>query len=228
MSKLKIYACSGLQRMIAGAQAMLDWKTNDTLANYLYQAGEYFLYTYIPETDAKSYSKTIQEKRRTQLKVRQYVQDIFVPLYGTEEELDAIIRQGVVDLFNEQLRKKGVDPVNSPEEVIAYLRSTGGIGITEEIAMIICAIIAAVVSVVTGVLTYVLQKWEKKAVIEAQAKYVVPDVDTIADSVAEAEDWGYVVDGGSIKKAGTSWWLIAALAGTALFMGGRFKKSNLK
>lgn len=213
-NKLAIYACSGLHS-IAGA--LLDWKTNDTLTKYLYKGSEYFLYTYIPDSEVSYYSRRIRRKREEQIRTLRYVKDIFIPNYGTEAELDALIRNGIVDTFNGRKIGNITVEVSSPEEILYILRTTenglNGVGsISAAVASIICAIIAAVVSIVTGLLTYYLEK--SKA--EMRVKYIVPDENVIADSVAEAEDWENISTD-TVKTTKASTWMTILLIPTALW-----------
>ena len=211
MSKLNIYACSGLSNVPARAQRVAQriadsgWERNETLRKYLGTSkdggcAEYFLYTFIPQEDLGKYNAVIYKKRQQQLKTFAYVRELFVGYnYGTEEEMIAIIRKGIENTFG-----------YSVEEVLRGIRTgkRDDIGIaTEAIIAIVGAVVSIVLAVISGVIEYC------KSVKVAQ--YTAPTFQELEDSTPAATDFN-----NREKKNGL---MYAAIAGVALLL---FKKFN--
>lgn len=209
MSKLNIYACSGVGSADASnvARNIQDsgWYRDETLRRYLGSStdgggAEYFLYIFIPERDLAKYNATIYRKRKQQLKTYNYVKELFVGYnYGTEQELRDIIRSGIETTFG------------SPVEAILDEIRTGkreSIGIaTEIICAIITSIVSIVIAVVSGVISY--------ATSVKVAKYTAPTMQEIAESAPAETD----ILGG-IKKNGFAW---GAIIGAGLLLFGTLK-----
>lgn len=178
--RLRIIACSGVG-------ALGDWEENEFLCTYIKNAAVYFLYTFIPEDEVNAYSQAVQEKRKKQLEVKKYVQDYFVPVYGTKADFDALIRQSIVIEFK---NNKKLSDIDSPEEAIAYLRGNGeisGFGWTE--AFILFSIIAMVLNMILTVVNYIHTQRLQNEAKDEYVKHKVPDEATILSAAAEAADW---------------------------------------
>ena len=213
MSKLKIYACSGVGQVTSArkvAQNIEDsgWMRNETLRKYLGTSknggcAEYFLYIFIPENELAKYNATIYKKRQGQLKTYEYVRELFVGHnYGTEAQMLGIIRNGIAQTFGA--------PV---ENVLADIRAgkREGIGLaTEAIIAIISAVVSVVIAVISGVIEYA-----KSVKI---ARYTAPTMQELEDSAPAATDVT-----GKVKKSGL--WL-AALAGIGFMIVGSLKKNK--
>lgn len=210
MSKLNIYACSGLDTCEASRVAQKitssGWERNETLRKYLGSSNdgggaEYFLYTFIPESELGKYNAVIWKKRKQQLKTFEYVREVFVGYdYGTEEDMVQIIRDGIEDTFG-----------MSVEQVLAGIRGEkidGVGGISVAIAMIIVAIITLVTTVITGVIQYC------QSVKVAQ--YTAPTYQEIEDSTPDSTDF---LD--TSKKKGK---ILALVAGAGVLLFGLLKK----
>ena len=210
MSKLNIYACSGVGEVSASqrvAQNIDDsgWMRNETLRKYLGSGkdggcAEYFLYIFIPDSELAKYNATIYKKRQQQLKTYAYVRELFVGHdYGTEQEMLDIIRNGIEYTFG-----------NSVESVLEYIRNgkSDGVGpVTEAVAAIVVAVISAVVAIITGIIQYCQSV--------KIAKYTAPTMEEIKDSAPAATDFT-----GTAKKKGL---LFTAIAGVALIVFGKLR-----
>lgn len=213
MSKLNIYACSGVGQVTSArkvAQNIEDsgWMRNETLRKYLGTSkdggcAEYFLYIFIPENELAKYNATIYKKRQGQLKTYAYVRELFVGHnYGTEAQLLEIIRSGIEKTFNA--------PVETVlNEIRLGKREDIGLA-TEAIIAIISAVVSIVLAVISGVIEYA------KSV--KVAKYTAPTMQELEDSAPAGTDIT-----GNAKKGGL---LLAALAGVGLFLVGTFKKND--
>lgn len=215
MSKLNIYACSGVGEVNSTAQRVAKriadssgWERNETLRKFLgtSQEGggaEYFLYTFIPQEELGKYNAIIYQKRKQQLKTFVYIRELFVGYnYGTEEDMKAIIRKGIETTFG-----------SSVEDVLDGIRNgeNKGIGIpltASAIAAIVTAIVSLIIAVVTGVIEYC------KSVKVAQ--YTAPTFREIEDSAPAATDF----TSNSKKNA----FALFAIAGAAILLIRKFKK----
>lgn len=209
MSKLNIYACSGVGNVVSArkvAQEIEDagWMRNETLRKYLGTSkdggcAEYFLYIFIPENELAKYNATIYKKRQGQLKTYAYVRELFVGYnYGTEDQMLDIIRGGIEKTFG------------APVEVVLdeiRLGKREGVGDLAAIATIITAIVSLIVAIVSGIIDYC------KTV--KVAKYTAPTMQEIEDSAPAATD----ITGG-VKKKGL---FFTALVGVGLMLIGTFK-----
>lgn len=205
MSKLEIYACSGVGDVISPsrvAQSIEDsgWMKNETLRKYLGTSNdggcaEYFLYIFIPQSELGKYNATIYKKRMMQLKTFAYVRELFVGHnYGTEAEMISIIRKGIESTFGA-----------SPESVIEELR----LGKRESVGLdpaTWAAIISAIASIVIAVITGIIQYCQNVNV----AKYTAPTNRELEDSVPASTDFL-----GTSKKKGA---LLAAIAAAGVLV----------
>lgn len=211
MSKLNIYACSGVGEVSASQRVAQNiensgWMRNETLRKYLGSGkdggcAEYFLYIFIPDSDLAKYNATIYKKRQQQLKTYAYVRELFVGHdYGTEQEMLDIIRNGIESTFSD-----------SVENVLFAIRTGKRDGIGEPISMAVATIVSAVISLVIAVVTGIIQYCQSVKI----AKYTAPTMEEVKDSAPAATDFT-----GTAKKKGL---LFAAIAGVALIVFGKLR-----
>lgn len=210
MSKLNIYACSGVGEVASARKVAREiensgWMRNETLRKYLGTSkdggcAEYFLYIFIPDNELAKYNATIYKKRQGQLKTYAYVRELFVGHnYGTENQLLEIIRGGIEKTFGAPI-----------ESVLSDIRlgKREGVGLaTEAIIAIISAVVSVVLAVISGIIEYA------KSV--KVAKYTAPTMQELEDSAPASTDVT-----GSAKKKGL---LFAAVVGVGLMLAGTFK-----
>lgn len=212
MSKLKIYACSGIGDMspasrVASSLENSGWERNEKLRQYLGTSkdggcAEYFLYTFIPEEDLAQYNAIIYRKRRLQIKTYEYVRELFVGHgYGTEEEMVEIIRNGIEKTFG-----------TSVESVLNEIRTgkRDAIGDPTIIAAIISAVVTVVLAVISGVISYCQSV--------KIAKYTAPTFEELEDSAPAPTDFTK-----NTKRKGL---ILATLAGFGLIIAGTLKKNR--
>lgn len=212
MSKLKIFACSGVG-VVSSAQRVSQniedsgWQRNETLRKYLGTSkdggcAEYFLYIFIPDSELAKYNATIVRKRQQQLKTFAYVRELFVGHnYGTEQDMLEIIRKGIESTFSD-----------SVENVLFAIRTGKREGIGEPVSMAVAIIISSVISLVIAVVNGIIQYCQSVKI----AKYTAPTFEEIEDSAPASTDFT-----GTAKKKGL---LFAAIAGAALFLIGTFRR----
>lgn len=211
MSKLNIYACSGLDICEASRVAQKitssGWERNETLRKYLGSSNdgggaEYFLYTFIPESELGKYNAVIWKKRKQQLKTFEYVREVFVGYdYGTEEDMVQIIRDGIEDTFG-----------MSVEHVLAGIRGEKVNSVGEPISMALAMIITAIITLVTAVVSGIIQYCTSVKV----AQYTAPTYQEIEDSTPDSTDF---LD--TSKKKGK---ILALVAGAGVLLFGLLKK----
>lgn len=206
MSKLEIYACSGVGDVISPsrvAQSIEDsgWMKNETLRKYLGTSNdggcaEYFLYIFIPQSELGKYNATIYKKRMMQLKTFAYVRELFVGHnYGTEAEMISIIRKGIESTFGMTV-----------EDVLAAIRNGNKDSIGEPISVAVASIITAVISAVVAIIAGIIQYCQNVNV----AKYTAPTNRELEDSVPASTDFL-----GTSKKKGA---LLAAIAAACVLV----------
>lgn len=211
MSKLNIYACSGVGDVSASQRVAQNiensgWMRNETLRKYLGSGkdggcAEYFLYIFIPDSDLAKYNATIYKKRQQQLKTYAYVRELFVGHdYGTEQEMLDIIRNGIESTFSD-----------SVENVLFAIRTGKRDGIGEPISMAVATIVSAVIELVIAIVTGIIQYCQSVKI----AKYTAPTMAEVKDSAPAATDFT-----GTAKKKGL---LFAAIAGVALIVFGKLR-----
>lgn len=137
---------------------------------YLDDAGSYFLYMYIPESEISKYPFVIRARRAKEIELYNYVVKCATPLYGSVEAIDEIIYSGVVKKYNA-----------FPEDVIKTLSTESGIGVLS--AAVILAIIEAVALVLTAIIYGIIDYCKTVAV----AKYEVPENSDYG--IAQDTDW---------------------------------------
>ena len=214
MSKLNIYACSGVGAISPAQRVSQDiensgWMRNETLRKYLGTSkdggcAEYFLYIFIPDSDLAKYNATIIKKRKQQLITYAYVRELFVGhQYGSEAEMKDVIRKGIEKTFGADVETVLVG-IRSGEKGVKSV----GVPLT---AAAIVSIITAVLSAVTAIVTGIIKYCQSVNV----AKYTAPTYQEIEQSAPAPTD----ITGGVRNKG----MLFGAIAGIALLLYGTFK-----
>lgn len=214
MSKLKIYACSGIGDVspasrVASSLENGGWERNEKLRQYLGTSkdggcAEYFLYTFISEEDLAQYNAIIYRKRGQQIKTYEYVRELFVGHgYGTEEEMVEIIRNGIENTFGVTVEDVLFDIRNGNREAVGQLSAT-----------VIAAIISAVASVILAVISGVISYCQSVKI----AKYTAPTFEELEDSAPAPTDFTK-----NTKRKGL---ILATLAGFGLIIAGTLKKNR--
>lgn len=177
-----------------------EWLNNADLAEMLTKGAEYFLYTYFTQAQLNKLPYVFKLKQKQQMRTYNYCKSMFVDIYGDEEEMQMIIRAGIVDMMGEE-----------PEDICDGIASgkTESVGIaTEALVTIITAVIAAVVSIVQAICSCIKET--------NMAKYGALDKEVVQESVPNADDFdGIKFDG---TKGGNSKLLTLAAIGAGLLL----------
>lgn len=125
-------------------QRISGYEENEDLAEYLNNAGEYFLYTYFTSDQLDRLPDVFTRKAKVQKKIYENCKALYVGVYGTESSMKAVIRGSIQQAFNK-----------TPEQVCGDIYNTydqdgrlKGIG---EIAAATLATIKAVVEIITAI-----------------------------------------------------------------------------
>lgn len=181
-----------------------EWRNNKDLAKYLDNASEFFLYTYFTEEQLNKLPQVFKAKARTQKKTYNYCKSMYVGVYGSEEEMQNVIRAGIMSYFKA-----------TPEDVCGKIASskTNGVGVVTaivltaaEIVQIILACLTFVASVIASILSCVAQV--------KVAKYQAVDTQTAQAATPNGDDF----DGVEFSSKGNSKTLLYLSAAAALYL----------
>lgn len=176
------------------------------ISKYLNDAGEYFLYLYFSSAQLAKLGSRFRIKAKKQKEVYDYCKRIFVQLYGSEDDMKRIIRNGIIQRFNA-----------TPEEVVECVMNGKGEGVGELAVTVAVAIVLAVATVVGLAIAGIINAVQAVQV----AKYTVPtDTDSGVPS-DELDDWVN-------SKQTNSMVLYAGLGVLALFLLKKNKKGKHK
>ena len=192
-----------------------DWLENPDLAKYLTDGATYFIYTYFTDEQAKQLPTVFQKKRIGQKKTYQYCLQMFIDKYGSEQDMQRIIRAGIMDELQ-------VTPEEFCEEVLSGKRDPEAVGFlfgAETAAAgikILIELLAVISSILVGIITAICSMVAQTNV----AKYGAIDQKVVDTSVPNPEDYDSLDLGLGKLSANSSWLgyaLVAIVAGTLLF-----------
>lgn len=176
-----------------------------SLTQYIEQAGQYFLYRFIPENKRSKLPKDIQKKIKKQDEFYDYVLANWSPNYGTKADLDRVIRMNIISNYK-----------TTPEKAVAALMQGEGIGISEAVIAII-GIVCTCLSTLVGVISTIIASCKTVIAAKATAKYAVPEY--AEEGCPAASDWQKGQEYAKKNKTNTnqtSSWLKWGLIGAAL------------
>lgn len=197
------------QQLVAEALRSIDgigvvdesWKENPELAKYLIKGSEAFIYMYFTPEQLEQLPTIFYKRRQKQIKIYNYCKTYFVGVYGSEAEMNEIIRNGIIQYFH-----------HTPEEVCAKIID-GDIKVNgvEPISWTVEAIIAIVTAVISAVVTIV------KAICDAiarakEAKYGAVTQSDINAAVPNASDFDDIEGGGLDVSTGGGLGIVPIIA----------------
>jgi hypothetical protein len=185
-----------------------DWMENADLAEYLTKGSEYFLYTYLTKEQLNKIPAVFKYKKQSQMRTYNYCKSLFVDVYGSEEEMQEIIRAGIIDYFE-----------STPEEVCASIVKGGKInGVGDPATATLGA--AEIVSIIASVLTFIGGVIAALCSMIAQrdvAKYGALDEKVVKSSTPNPDDFDGLDVNGQWKSK-TNWPILAAAGIAALLL----------
>lgn len=193
-----------------------DWLENPDLAKYLTDGATYFLYTYFTDEQLAQLPTTVFKRKRIgQMRIYNYCLRMFVDVYGSEEDMQRIIRAGIVDELE-------CTPEEYCADVVAGKRTDEGVGFlfgaataVEGFKMLI-ELLSVIATLLIGIVTAICTCVRDQNV----AKYGAMDQKTIDDNVLDPEDYdGLNFGGGNSPLSGkNSYVTIAIIAAGALLL----------
>ena len=159
----------------------LNWQDNAELSKYLNKASEYFLYLYFTEAQLAKLPRRFKTKKNYQQQVYNYCKGLFIKQFGSETEMQNIIRAGIVGYFKQQ-----------PEELceaISNQKYNGAIGpVTVDIVIGIKELIM-IIAIVAGTMIAIVSAICAAVTKSKTAKYAAVDQQIIDAAGADAEDF---------------------------------------
>lgn len=192
-----------LKKEISGIGAGASYQDNAELSKMLNNGADYFIYTYMTDDQINSIAdgtrrRTFQTKKKYQIHTYNYCKGLYTEMYGSEKEMQNIIRSGIISSFK-----------CTPEELAQSIaEGTKGVGVLgiDDIIAIITAVGSIIIAVVTAICECVLKS--------NQAKFKAMDNSIISSSAPSESDY----DGLSLSSGTTGSkkpLLYLALAGIA-------------
>lgn len=193
-----------------------NWLNNADLAEMLTKGAEYFLYTYFTQAQLNKLPYIFKLKQKQQMRTYNYCKSMFVDIYGSEEEMQLIIRAGIVDVMGGEPEDicdgiaSGKTKSIGSVAVFTFLGLTGKAAVDALIA-IISAVISAVIAIVSAICTCVAST--------NVAKYGALDKEVIQESVPNGDDFeGIEFDGTSVGSSSKLLTIAAIGAGLLLLL----------
>lgn len=164
-----------------------------SLTEYIEQAGQYFLYRFIPENKRSGLSGTIKNRIKKQDEFYQYCLDNFVPAYGTQADLDRLIRTNIISNYK-----------TTPEKAVEALLKGEGVGDVVAVTAIVqlVLLILSCISAFVGIAAAILSSCKEVIAAKATAKYAVPE--NLESGCPAASDWPAAEEYAK-NNSGNSW-----------------------
>ena len=186
------------------------WMENADLGEYLTKGGTYFIYLFFTDEQLQKLPESFYKKRKLQEQTYHYCKQLFVDVYGSEEEMVEIIRAGIYDrakktpeyLCEMIASGKKVDGIG-----FVFLGLTGAAAVTAFISFlgVLAGLIAAVVKAICE-MVYKTNVAKYGAIDQAAVQAGVP-----TDEDYEGMSWDSV-------RSSSSWLLPAALGVAAILL----------
>lgn len=183
------------------------WKENEDLANYLLNGATYFLYTYFTDAQLAKLPAAFKVKRKGQLRIYNYCKALFVEQYGTEEDMQSIIRAGIIG-------ELGDEPEIICNDVIMGKRKISGVGIALAATMTIAELIQ-IISIIAAVVLAIVTAICEAVYRSNAAKYGAIDQSIIDSSVPDDEELSALQ---RLQENSSSSWIGWAAAGVGLLL----------
>lgn len=185
-----------------------NWKNNEDIAQYLTKGSEYFLYLYFTDAQLAKLPRAFRVKAQKQMATYNYCKDVFVGLYGSEQDMQDIIRAGIIGYFGET-------PEEVCDEIASGKRNAESIG-TDPITLTVAEIITIVTTILTFVSGVITAICSMVAQIK-QAQYAAIDQEAINASVPSGEDYEGI-DYSSLNSTDTNKWITWAAIGAGVLL----------
>lgn len=161
------------------------WMENDDLATFLTDGANYFLYTYFTDEQIKQLPSVFRTKRIGQKTIYNYCKQMYVDVYGTEEDMQRIIRTGIIkelECTPEEYCEQVLSGDRKPIEGIGFLfgAATAAAGIK-----MLIELLAVIATLLVGIVTAICDCIARTNI----AKYGAIDRQAIKDDVVDPHDY---------------------------------------
>ena len=173
---------------ISGIGASGNWQNDKNIGNYLLNGAMYFTYFYFTNDQLKQLPNLFTKKRNIQNKLYNYCAAYFVKTYGSKQEMDNIIRSGII-------QKYGHTPEEVCEAVVKGEITIEGVGAIVWTATAIASIIAAAISATVAIIVAIINAIKEakvakyQAITEEQANKGCPNPEDFKDYNEEKGTW---------------------------------------
>lgn len=160
-----------------------SWKEDADISEYLLNAGTYFQYLYFTPEQLAKLPKIIAERQKAQKRIYNYCKAYFVSIYGSEEEMQGIIRDGIVKDFGVQPEEmceqiasgKKVQPIG-----FAFLGMVGAAAVKAFLSFL-----SVMATILVGIITAICN-----AVVQSNtAKYAAMEKSIVETGSPKASDY---------------------------------------
>lgn len=189
-----------------------SWSQNEDLAEYLNNGGKYFIYLYFTDDQLKRLPAVFKSKRLKQRRIYNYCKQLFVDVYGSEDDMQLIIRQSIIE-----------NTGHTAEEMCQEIATTGkqpeGIGFTflgvggALAVKYFLAFLGVLAGLIVGIITAICEMVARSNV----AKYGAIDRAAVEAACPDTSDYEGL-NFGRLTTAGFSGWLpVLIIGGAALY-----------
>lgn len=192
-----------------------EWINNADLAELLTKGADYFLYTYFTQAQLNKLPYIFKLKQKQQMRTYNYCKSMFVDIYGSEEEMQMIIRAGIIEAMEDEPENicdgiaSGKTKSIGSAAVFTFLGLTGKAAV-EALVAIITAALSALVAIVSAICTCVQSV--------NVAKYGALDKEVIQESVPNADDFDGIEFDGTNRDSSSKLLTIAAIGAGLLLL----------
>lgn len=126
-----------------------NYDVNKDLANYLNNAGEYFLYTFASDQQLAQLPAMFKRKRDIQRSIYNYCKGMYVGVFGTEAAMQEVIYAGII-------RQIGSTPQKAIENVVTAYKNRGAQPTSGVGSLTISAAALAAIKAVTALISAIM------------------------------------------------------------------------
>ena len=188
-----------------------DWMSDPDISRILKNASEYFLYTYFTDSEIKKMPRAFRTKKNRQLEIYDYCKDVFVGLYGTEQDMQDVIYAGIYNYFGVAPRKVCTEIISGKRNADGSVTGAKGVGLVWTVAEII-AIITAVLTFIGGIVKALC---DRSAQIEV-AEHRALDQEVIDGGIPEPDEIDEL--SAKLNKLKGSSWISFAIIGAGAWL----------
>lgn len=192
-----------------------QWMKDKRISEYLLKAGTYFLYTYLTPDQLSKLPGVFKIKKKKQLTTYNYCKQVFVDVYGSEDEMRDIIYSGIVKQFGETPDKlcEGFVSGKKPDGIGFVFLGLAGAEAVKALIEILTLVATVLGTLITAICSCIAQT--------NIARYGAIDKSIVNSSVPNPEDFDEIDPENPTKKI--SWLPFAAIGAGLLLL---LRKSN--